>query len=95
MHLRNPAVLLRLTLAAVVAMTSSCANPTLLAPGADKVKFTQDAADVTGCKAVGNVSALRTRGDTENYLRNTTIGLGGNTVFRTASFEGVAYNCPQ
>jgi len=94
MHLKNP-VVLHVALAAVVLITSSCATPTPLAPGADKVKFTQDAADVTGCKPVGNVSALRTRSDTESYLRNTTIGLGGNTVFRTASFEGVAYNCPQ
>jgi len=95
MHLRDPAVFLRVTLAVVVVVTSSCATPTALAPGADRVKFTQDAADVARCKPVGNVSAVRERGNSESYLRNTTIGLGGNTVFRTASFEGVVYNCPQ
>src|SRR6266702_3217175 len=59
MRSRNP-VVLRLMLAAVVLVACSCA---VLAPGADRVKFTQNAADVAGCKVVGNVSGLFRVGD--------------------------------
>ena len=91
MRSRNP-VVLRLMLAAVVLVPCSC---TVLAPGADRVKFTQNAADVAGCKAVGKVSApdLSTW-NVEIELRNRTVGLDGNTVFRTKFREGVAYRCP-
>ena len=70
-------------------------DDSLLAPGADRVKFTQNAADVAGCKAVGKVSApdLSTW-NVEIELRNRTVGLDGNTVFRTKFREGVAYRCP-
>ena len=96
MHLKNP-VVLRLMLAAVVLITCSCA-PGALAPGADRVKFTQNTADVAGCKVVGNVSGLFPFGDlrfySEDQLRNRTVGLDGNTVFLTTQGEGVAYRCP-
>jgi hypothetical protein len=99
MRLRKP-IVLRFTLAAVVLIACSCATrvPRVLAPGADRVKFTQNAADVTGCKVVGNVSGLMPAGDSQIYLedqlRNRTVGLDGNTVFLTTPYEGVAYRCP-
>jgi hypothetical protein len=97
MRLRNP-VVLRLTLAVVVLITCSCAAaPVALAPGADRVNLTHNAADVAGCKAVGNVSLILGRDDLrsrEALLRNRTVGLDGNTVFLTTSLEGVAYRCP-
>jgi hypothetical protein len=94
MRLRHP-VVLRLTLAAVVLIVCSCAArvPRALAPGADRVKFTQNAADVAGCKVVGNVSTVPSF-DREDQLRNRAVGLDGNTVFLTSAVEGVAYRCP-
>lgn len=73
-----------------------------LAPGADKVRITHNAPDVSTCTAVGNIRAS-TDGqgnidgfNVENEVRNQTIGLNGNTVLVTSSFlrEGVAYRCP-
>ena len=97
MRLRTP-VVLYLTLAAVVLITSSCVPATMtLAPGADRVKLTRNAADVAGCKVVGNVAVVIGRDDLrfrEDLLRNRTVGLDGNTVFLTTSYEGVAYRCP-
>jgi len=94
-----------LMLASAVLVTCSCVTLTL-APGAEKVKLTYNAADVAGCKAVGNVSGL-THPDvySETQLRNRTVGLEGDSVFVTRSglsvltmypipLEGVAYRCP-
>jgi hypothetical protein len=57
MRLRNP-VARRLTLAAVVVLSSSCVMTVRLVPGADRVTLTENASDVAGCKVVGNVSGL-------------------------------------
>jgi hypothetical protein len=96
MRLRNPTFFLRVTLAALVVMTCSCAVP--LAPGADQVKLTENAADVAGCKPVGNVSTdydLWQPERSRSQLRNKTVGLDGNTVFLTSLSTGVAYRCQQ
>src|SRR5262249_16690330 len=100
MRLRNVRAIRRVTLAAIVAMTSSCADAPLV-PAPDKVKLTQDTAYVIGCKPVGNVS---TQYDiwhpqwVEANLRNKTVGLDGNALFLTLGTaerkEGVAYRCP-
>jgi hypothetical protein len=83
---------------ATVGVSVGCVSAVALAPGADQVKLTHNAADVASCKAVGNVTGLSDRKgtlDIEPLLRNRTIGLGGNTVFLTqGEFEGVAYRCP-
>jgi len=93
MRLRTP-VVLSLTLAAILLITCSCATvPFALAPGADRVKLTRNAADEAGCKAVGNVSTPLDY-DHDDRLRNETVGLGGNAVFLTSTLEGVAYRCP-
>ena len=66
-----------------------------LAPGADKVKLTSNAADVKGCVAVGNVKADAQNDplDIDNTLRNQALGLNADVVFRTALGAGVAYRC--
>jgi hypothetical protein len=83
---------------AVFALFSGCVT---LAPGADKVRITQNSADVASCSAVGNIKAPRdAQGqvdllDAETSLRNQTVGLGGNTALETSTLlgEGVAYRC--
>ena len=65
-----------------------------LVPGAARVRFTDRAADVTGCRAVGNI---RTRAGNpiaiENDMRNQAVGLDANVIFRTTASSGVAYRC--
>jgi hypothetical protein len=74
------------------------------APGADKVRLTNNPADVASCKAVGNITVPKTSNGTVDIasaateFRNRTIGLGGNTGFVTSGFvsvpvEGIAYHC--
>jgi len=71
-------------------------DDSLLTPGADRIKVTQNAADVAGCRAVGKVSTAPdlSSWNVEIELRNRTVGLDGNTVFRAKFREGVAYRCP-
>src|SRR5258705_5733670 len=91
-----------LLLASAVLVTCSCVTMTeTLAPGAERVRLTNEAAAVAGCKAVGNVSGLvGSEAYSETQLRNRTVGLDGNTVFVTLFTlyalpqEGVAYRCP-
>jgi hypothetical protein len=66
-----------------------------LAPGADKVKLTSNAADVKGCVAVGNVKtdAQNDPLDVDNTLRNQAVGLNADVVFRTGLGAGVGYRC--
>lgn len=82
-----------------VGLLSGCVSVPL-APGADQVKITRNAADVTGCVAVGNIDG-HIRGDldpdfTGNQMRNQAVGLGGNVVFDTTvlgTASGVIYRC--
>ena len=66
-----------------------------LAPGADKVKLTSNAADVKGCVAVGSVKADAQNDplDVDNTLRNQAVGLNADVVFRTGLGAGVGYRC--
>jgi hypothetical protein len=82
-------------------LVQACAATTL-APGADKVRLTRDAADVSSCAAVGNITpAQDAKGDTFSTpasFQNQAIGLGGNTVLVTqqymgAPISGVVYRC--
>ena len=81
--------------------TVGCAT-VALAPGAERVRLTNNAADVVSCKSVGNVRAhsdspLNSEASMAT-IRNQAVGLGANTIFFTGyvsgSEEGVAYNCP-
>jgi hypothetical protein len=87
------AVLITLT-----AGTAACTTVTL-APGADRVRLTVNATDISSCRAVGSVKAPQGSGlDGEPTIRNQALGLGANVIFVTrnitGSEEGVAYNCP-
>ena len=65
-------------------------------PGADRVNFTRNSADVVGCKPVGSV-------DRSQGAQNQAVGLGGNTVLDTTdpvsyalgnrAISGVIYHC--
>jgi hypothetical protein len=77
-----------------------------LAPGADEVRITKNAADVVACSAVGNINTSGgVQGpsqivDSSTELRNQAVGLGGNVVFVTMAVlgvpgEGVVYRCPK
>jgi hypothetical protein len=83
---------------AIGGAVSGCATPMLaLAPGAEQIKETRLAADVMGCRAVGNVISEVGPLDLDTELRNKTLGLGGNVLFVTSTLgpasEGVAYRC--
>jgi hypothetical protein len=73
-----------------------------LAPGAAQVKITRTPADVTNCKALGNLDLEASAGGTDN-AKNHAIGLGGDTVLDTTPTSiygtamrlrtGVVYRC--
>ena len=75
-----------------------------LAPGAEKVRITKAAADVSNCTAVGNIRVPTNADGSVNVgadreFRNQAVGLGANTAFETEGtlsvpLEGVAYRCP-
>lgn len=71
-----------------------------LVPGADKVRITNNPPDVANCKAVGNLPPGGAIGDENGWawIRNRTIGLGGNTAFFAPASgmaaSGMAYECP-
>lgn len=78
--------------------TSAC---TTLAPTAQAVSTTRDAAAVANCKAVGNVASSPPYilpGDDLKQIKNQAVGLGGNIVLitgpRIVSTQGIAYSCP-
>jgi hypothetical protein len=76
-------------------LSASLSGCVTLAPGADKVKLTSNAADVKGCVAVGNVKtdAQNDPMDVDNTLRNQAVGLNADVVFRTGLGAGVGYRC--
>jgi hypothetical protein len=91
-----------LVLTVTTSLLVSCVS---LAPGADKVRLTKTASDVSSCKAVGNVNVPRdSKGEVDianasTEFRNQVVGLGGNTGLVTSAAlgvpsEGVAYVCP-
>jgi hypothetical protein len=87
-----------LRFAAVVAFgaaAAGCATLVALAPGAERVRITNNAADIASCKAVGSVRASDSPLES---VRNRALGLGANTLFFTGYVSGseefVANNCP-
>jgi len=78
------------------AALTACAVP--LAPGADQVRITRNAADVAVCTPVGNIDRIDPRSDADAQMRNQAVGLGGNVVLDTTplfygSPTGVVYRC--
>jgi hypothetical protein len=99
---KRPVVRMAWILPICSALLSACVS---LAPGADKIRVTGTASDVSGCTALGNIRVPRTPGGTvdianaPNQFRNQAVGLGANTALVTSGFvsvpaEGVAYRCP-
>jgi hypothetical protein len=71
------------------AISAGCVTP---APGADEVKITRNRADVSGCTAVGNISAEEMRNLDPHVAQNQAVGLNADVVFNTGA-GGVAYHC--
>lgn len=94
-------IVLPVLMSVALGAISACAT-VALAPGADKVRLTQTAADVAACTPVGNLHLGAGPNGPPNpaaALRNEVIGLGGNTAFVTTGSltiptDGVAYKCP-
>jgi hypothetical protein len=74
-------------------------QPVPLAPGADQVRITRNAADVASCAAVGNIDSRMTGIPTQipPQMQNQAVGLGGNVVLDTSvvgtTTTGVIYRC--
>jgi len=90
---------LSLLLVAASVLTSAC---TTLAPTAQGIPTTRDAAQVASCKAVGNVASTPPYilpGDDLKQIKNQAAGLGGDIVLitspRIVSTQGIAYQCHQ
>ena len=82
---------------------SSCST-FRLAPGADQVRVTNQAADVRECTPVGNIKIpddqIALFSNQLNLARNQAIGFGGNAAFVTEGTlrnptAGIAYRCPK
>jgi len=87
---------------ALAAMSVSACVSTPLAPGAAQVIVTRVAADVSSCKALGNIDLDAAAAGIDN-AKNHAIGLGGDTVLDTTPTSiygttqllrtGVIYRC--
>jgi len=78
--------------AGMTALSAGCIVSLL--PGAAQVKITANAADVSGCTDVGNVSGIG--GDIGNIyahqMQNQAVAMDADTVFRSGT-GGIAYRC--
>jgi hypothetical protein len=82
---------------AIGAIVTGCSTVSL-APGADQVNVTRNAAEVAACASLGSVSppkVLLTDPDAERQMQNETLDLGGNVLLLTTSLgrSGIAYHC--
>ena len=78
---------------------SSCVVAVAPVPGADKVRLTRNASEVSTCSAVGNISVNASGSNARTEFRNKVVGFGGNIGVVTngptwAPVEGIAYRCP-
>ena len=80
------------------ALPAACVTIALV-PGADRVQITNNPSDVAECKAVGNLPPGGAINDENDWawVRNRTVGLGGNTAFFAPAMgmaaSGMAYEC--
>ena len=77
----------------------SCVFAVAPVPGAEKVRVTRNASEVSTCSAVGNVKVNASGSNARTEFRNMVVGFGGNVGVVTsgpawAPVEGVAYRCP-
>lgn len=83
----------RLAIAVIASgiLATACVS---LVPGAAQVRFTSRAADIAGCRPVGNIrSKAGNPVDIENDMRDQAVGLNANVIFRSTPSSGVAYRC--
>jgi len=94
LHTRTVLVLVALAVGLV-----SCVVAVAPAPGADKVRVTRNASEVSTCSAVGDIRVNASGSNARTEFRNMVVGFGGNTGLVTngpawAPVEGIAYRCP-
>jgi hypothetical protein len=87
---------------AAISVSACFSVSTPLAPGAAQVKVTRAGADVSSCKALGNLD-LDVAAAGIDSAKNHAIGLGGDTVLDTTPMSiygtitilrtGVIYRC--
>jgi uncharacterized protein (TIGR02246 family) len=82
---------------AACALAAGCKSVSL-APGAEQVRTTEEAADVAGCASLGKIeaaSSMLTDPDAERQLRNRTVALGGNVLLFASPVHrsGTIYAC--
>ena len=77
----------------------SCVVAVAPVPGADKVRVTRNASEISTCSAVGNIRVNSSGSNARTEFRNMVVGFGGNTGLVTSGpawepAEGIAYRCP-
>jgi len=82
---------------AACAILAGCSSVSL-APGADQIKATSNAADVAACASLGALDPpppMMTDPDVERLLRNETLAIGGNVLLFSSPVRrsGSAYRC--
>jgi hypothetical protein len=93
LHTRMVLVLVALTVGLI-----SCVVAVAPAPGADKVRVTRNASEISTCSAVGDIRVNASGSNARTEFRNMVVGFGGNTGLVTngpawAPVEGIAYRC--
>ena len=92
-------------LALIVSMILVGCGTVVVAPGADNIRLTVTASDVTACKPVGNIKTpansdgLVSMSYAETQFRNLAVGLGSNVALVTQGSvsipgAGIGYICP-
>ena len=94
LHTRMVMVLVALTVGLI-----SCVVAVAPVPGADKVRVTRNASEISTCSAVGDIRVNASGSNARTEFRNMVVGFGGNTGLVTngpawAPVEGIAYRCP-
>jgi hypothetical protein len=98
-----PQYLVGFVAAASATLIVGCAT-VVVAPGADKIRLTVNAADVTTCKAVGNIKTPEVSPGlvngfyAEKQFRNLAVGLGSDVALVTEGtvsipVTGIGYRC--
>jgi hypothetical protein len=77
----------------------SCVVAVAPVPGADKVRVTRNASEVSNCSAVGKIKVTTSGSNANQEFRNMVVGFGGNFGLVTIGpswgpAEGIAYRCP-
>jgi len=77
----------------------SCVAVVAPVPGAEKVRLTRNASEVSTCSAVGNIKVNASGSNARTEFRNMVVGFAGNIGLVTsgptwAPVEGIAYRCP-